>query len=292
MQLPLVYTVNKSKTLPFQALSGLSKKFNLPLNVHVLETKLQRVLGQEKYGRSLVRYLHDLELLDERMQIIHAIWVDEKDMDLIAAAQCSVAHNPICNLKLGSGIMPFRQLRDRGINICLGSDEACSDDSLNMWSVAKLTGLLHNITDPDYRSWVKAPEVLWAMLRGGAKAMRLDRKVGRLAPGYEADLILLDLNTLAFTPLNDLRRQLIYCEQGSSVVLTMVAGQVVVENGKVLTIDEEAIKAEVRELMSTYQVSLKQLDSEAQKLEPYYQQMYFQAAATDVGMNRWAIDSR
>ncbi len=272
----------------FQALSELSKQFDLPLNVHVLETKLQRVLGQEKYRKSLVRYIHDLGLLDERMLIIHAIWVDEDDMDLMAAAQCSVAHNPICNLKLGSGIMPFRQLRNRGINICLGSDEACSDDSLNLWSVAKMAGLIHNITDPDYRSWVKAPEVLWALLRGGAKAMRLDQKIGVLAPGYEADLILLDLNTLAFTPLNDLRRQLVYCEQGSSVVLTMVAGQVVVENGKVLTVDEEALKAEVRELMATYQADLKQLDSAAGQLEPYYQSMYFQAAATDVGMHRWA----
>jgi len=234
-----------------------------------------------------VQYVQDLGLLDQRMLIIHAIWVDETDMDLIAQAGCSVAHNPVCNLKLGSGIMPFRQLRDRQINICLGSDEACVDDSFNLWGVAKLTALLHTLTDQDYHHWLKAPEILRTLIRGGAKALRLDKQVGVLAPGYEADLILLDLNSLAFTPLNDLRRQLVFCETGSSVVLTMVAGQVVVEQGKILTVDEEAIKAELRELMMEYRSEQEQTAIAAQNLEPYYRNMYLQAMARDVGMNRW-----
>ena len=117
--------------------------------------------------------------------------------------------------------------------------------------------------------------------------MRLEGQVGVLAPGYEADLILVDLNTLAFTPLNDLKRQLVYCENGSSVVLTMVAGKIVVENGKILTVDEEAIKAEVREIMKDYQVELQKTEAAANKLEPYYREMYMKCARADVGMNRW-----
>lgn len=270
----------------FGALSDLSKQHNLPFDMHILETKLQRVLGEVKYGKSLVRFASDLGFLDERVMVIHAIWVDEFDMDLLANSGCSVAHNPICNLRLGSGVMNFRRHKNAGINICLGSDEACSDDSHNMWMVAKVAGLIHSITDPEYRNWPKAPEVLWALIRGGARAMLNEKTVGVLAPGYEADLILVDLNTLSFTPLNDIYRQLVYCETGSSVVMTMVAGQVVVENGKLLTVDEEAIKAEARELMVEYRKEMEKTWESARKLEPYYREMYRRCAAWDVGMNR------
>jgi 5-methylthioadenosine/S-adenosylhomocysteine deaminase len=271
----------------FTALSKISKSYDLPFNIHILETKEQRVLGEVKYGKSLVQYVHDLGLLDERMMVIHAIWVDDQDVKLIADAGCTVAHNPISNLRLGSGVMTFRRLRDYGIPICLGTDEANVDDTANVWGVGKIAGLIHSITEPDYNNWPKAKEIVWAMTRGGARAMRLEGKTGVLAAGYEADLILLDVNTLAFTPLNDIYRHLVYCENGSSVVLTMVAGKVVVENGHVLTVDEEAIKAEAREFMKTYRKEIENTASEASRLEPYYREMYMRCAKTDVGMNRW-----
>jgi 5-methylthioadenosine/S-adenosylhomocysteine deaminase len=275
----------------FGALSDLSKLYDLPFDIHILETKLQRVFGEEKYGKSLVRYVNDLGFLDERVMVIHAIWVDDFDIDLMAAAGCSVAHNPVCNLRLGSGVMRFRQLKNAGINICMGSDEGCSDDSHNMWVVGKVAGLIHSITDPEYRSWPKAQEVLWAIIRGGAHAMRNEGTTGVLAPGYEADLIMIDLNTLNFMPLNDIYRQLVYCETGSSVVLTMVAGRVVMENGRLLTVDEEAIKAEARELMKEYRVEIAKTWDSARKLEPYYREMYLRCAAWDAGMNRWISES-
>lgn len=120
--------------------------------------------------------------------------------------------------------------------------------------------------------------------------MRNEKTVGVLAPNYEADIILVDLNTLNFTPLNDIYRQLVYCETGSSVVLTMVAGQIVMENGKLLTVDEEAIKAEARELMIEYRKEMEKTWVAASRLEPYYREMYRRCAAWDVGMNRW-VDS-
>jgi cytosine/adenosine deaminase-related metal-dependent hydrolase len=270
----------------FEALSQISKDLDVPFDIHILETRLQRVLGQEKYGKSLVRYVHDLGLLDERMMVIHAIWVDDEDVRLIAQAGCSVAHNPVCNLRLGSGVMTWRRMRDHGINLCLGSDEACVDDTANMWLVGKMAGLIHSITEVDYRKWPQAHEILHALTHGGAKAMRLEGQVGALAPGYQADLILLDLDTLAFTPLNNLQRQLVYCETGTSVVMTIIAGEIVVENGRVLTLDESAIKAEARELMKEYSKDMERALEDAARLEPYYREMYLRAAAQDVGMNR------
>ncbi len=271
----------------FEALTDLSRTLDLPFNIHLLETKLQRVLGNEKFGKSLVQYVHDLGFLIEQAMVIHAIWVDDHDIDLMAKSGCSVAHNPLCNLRLGSGIMPFRKLCDYGIPIGLGSDELCTDDTANMWGVGKVAGLVHTITDPDYRNWPKAKEIIWALTRGGARTMRNHKNVGILAPGYEADLVLLDLNSLAFTPLNDIYRHLVYSENGSSVRMTMVAGQVVMENGRVLTVDEEDIKAEVREIVKKSKGAMEEVKEAAKLLEPFYREMYLKAATRDVGMNRW-----
>lgn len=271
----------------FAALSELSKKLNVPFDIHILETKLQRVLGQTKYGKSLVKYVNDLGFLDEHVMVIHSIWVDDEDVELMQDAKVSIAHNPLCNLRLGSGVMTWRRMHDHGIPICLGSDEGCTDDTANMWMVGKTAGMIHTLGNPDYTQWPKAKEVVWALTRGGAHAMRNEGKVGALIPGYLADLIMIDLNTLAFTPLNDIYRQLVYCENGSSVVMTMVGGQIVMENGKVLTVDEEAIKAEVREMMPFYQKEIEKTRISAAKLEPYYREMYLRCASTDVGMNRW-----
>lgn len=271
-----------------QALGEISRRHDIPFNMHILETRLQRVLGQEKLGKSLVHYAHDLGVLNERAMVIHAIWVDEDDIRLLAESGCSVAHNPVSNLKIGSGVMPFRRLRDAGINICLGNDEATVDDGINLWTVVKVAGLIHNIADPEYRNWPTPSEILRAATVGGAKAMRLSGETGVLAPGYRADIALLDLNTLAFTPFNDLRRQLVYCENGSSVVMTIIGGRIVMRDGKVLTVDEEAIKAEARSLAGEFQRYVQRCSAAAAELDPYYRRMYLKAAETEVPMNRWA----
>jgi cytosine/adenosine deaminase-related metal-dependent hydrolase len=273
----------------FAFLAEFSRTHDLPFNIHMLETKTQRVLGQRRWGKSLIRHVHDLGHLDERVMVIHAIWVDDNDIALMADAGCIVAHNPICNLKLGSGIMPFRKLRDAGIPIALGSDERAADDTIDMWAVTKLASLIHRVTDPEYLRWPEPREILGCVTRGGARGMR-QPDIGSLEIGKQADLILVDLDHLAFTPLNDIRNQLVYCANGSAVTMTMVAGRVVAEHGKMLTVDEAAIKAEIRERTPALHRELAATAAAAKKLEPYYREMYARAAATDVGFNRWLAE--
>ncbi|MCC8180402.1 MAG: amidohydrolase family protein [Planctomycetes bacterium] len=272
----------------FTALAGLSEQHDIPYAVHILETKLQRVLGREKFGKSLIQYVDDLGCINPRMEIIHSIWVDESDMGAMARGGCTVSHQPLCNLRIGSGIMPFRRMRSHGIHICLGTDEACTDDAVNMWNVAKMAGLVHKITNPDYRDWPTALEIFRCLVHGGARVLLKPDKLGVIAPGRLADLALVDLNTLSFTPLNDVYRQMVFSENGSSVRATIVAGRIVYDDGKILTVDEEAIKAEARELAREYTATLAQSDAAAGVLEPYYREMYLRCAKEDVGMNRWA----
>ncbi|MFC2251718.1 amidohydrolase family protein [Labrys portucalensis] len=272
----------------FTALGALARERDLPYNMHILETRLQRVLGEVNYGKSLIRHAHESGVLNEQAMVIHAIWVDEDDLTLLADSGCSIAHNPVSNLKIGSGIMPFRRLRERGINVCLGNDEAATDDGINLWTVGKVAGLVHNVADPDFDRWPLPLEILTALTSAGARAMRLPRPTGRLAPGWQADIILLDLDSFAFTPLNDLKRQLVYCENGSSVTTVMVGGRIVVENRRLLTVDEDALKQEARLLAGEFADYMARCKSAADELEPHYRRMYRQALATPIGLNRWA----
>lgn len=270
----------------FAALDALSRKHDLPVLAHMLETRLQRVLGQEKFGgRSLVRYTHDIGLLSERMQVIHAIWVDGDDLDLIAGTGANVAHNPISNLRLGSGVMPLREMLDRGIPVALGVDEAIADDAVNMWSVMKTAGMIHSLSGDDPDRWPSAREVLRSATTGGARAMRRPG-LGTLKPGAPADLILVDLSSLAFLPLNDLVRQLVHVENGSSVRLTMVSGRVVAEAGRVTSVDEAALLAEAREVFEKIAPTLRRAADEVAHLLPIYRAMHDRAVARDVGMKR------
>ncbi len=172
------------------ALNSLSAEHDIPYAVHILETKLQRVLGREKYGKSLVQYVNDLGCISPRLEIIHSIWVDEKDMEVMAAGGCTVSHQPLCNLRIGSGIMPFRRMRNHGIPICLGTDEACTDDAVNMWNVAKLAGLVHKITNPDYRDWPTAREVMHCLVHGGARVLLREKRWDRLLRVISLTLLL------------------------------------------------------------------------------------------------------
>jgi 5-methylthioadenosine/S-adenosylhomocysteine deaminase len=118
--------------------------------------------------------------------------------------------------------------------------------------------------------------------------MRLGSQTGQLAAGYAADLILLDLDELPFVPLNDLRRQLVYCEPARAVRMSIVAGEIVVEDGLLLTFDEASIKAEARELAAEFAAYMDSCRAGVKELEPFYAEMYRRANAHAVPMNRWA----
>ncbi len=270
-----------------QALSTLARKHNLPFFCHVLETKLQRVLGEEKFGQSLVQYIDELGVLDEHMQVIHAIWVDDRDIQTLGRSGATVAHNPVCNMRLGSGIMPFRRLRRAGVPICLGTDEAVSDDSHNLWGAIKAAGIMHTLTDPDYAEWPRAAEILECVWEGGNQVMRRSRRMGRLEVGAAADIALLDRSADAFTPLHDIRRQLVLCESGSSVRHTIVDGRLVVQEGRITLIDEAELKREIRSLEPMVRAGVASLRDSAAGLEPFYREMVQRAAARDVGFTRW-----
>jgi cytosine/adenosine deaminase-related metal-dependent hydrolase len=273
----------------FAALDALSASHDVPLFAHMLETRSQRALATSHPrfgGRSLVRYTADLGLLTSRTNVIHAVWVDEEDLDLLAASGATVLHNPVSNLRLGSGVMPWRPMRERGIPIGLGVDEAICNDAVDMWSVVRATGLVHNVTDPDPDRWPRAAEVADCLWRGGAAALLRPDDLGAVEEGRLADLAVLDLRGAAFATLSDLAGQLVYRAGERDVVLTVVDGRIVAEDGRLLGVDEEAVLAELRETYEAKRSALARAHADAGRFLPYYREVVARAAATDVGMAR------
>ena len=258
----------------FLQLNELSETFNLPLYAHMLETRLQRVFGETCLnGNSLIKFTNELGIMSSRLNIIHAIWVDEKDLEIISENKASIAHNPNSNLRLGSGIMPLRKILDNNINVCLGVDEAIADDAVNMWSVMKTAGSIHNLTNSDYSTWPTAKEILVSATKNGGRAMQ-EPKLGTLEIGAPADLILINLQSLPFIPLNNLLRQLVYCELGNSVYLTMVAGEVVFKDQKLSKVNEEEILIEASQIFEQKKDLIISANLQAEEFMPYYKKMY------------------
>lgn len=270
------------------ALDDLSRRRQTSLLTHVLETKTQVVTGQEFYGKTIVAHLADLGVLSDRMTIAHGIWLTDDDIALLAAARTAVAHNPVSNLKLGSGLLWFEALRRAGVPLCLGTDGSSSNDTFNMFEVMKCAALIHKISSPVSRTWPSARDVLAMALRGGARSVLLQVQVGVLAPGALADVVLLRLDAPAFVPLHDPANHLVYCESGRDVDMVLVGGNVVVAGGRVTTVDANAIYAEIADLMPGFLQMLDHAYAASRRLEPVLWQVYERCQRQMPEMNRFA----
>jgi 5-methylthioadenosine/S-adenosylhomocysteine deaminase len=272
------------------ALHELGEDAGLPFVLHVYESKVQRVAEQVAGRPSLVRHIRDLGVLDQRTCLVHGVWIDDEDIADLSAASATVVHSPSGNLRCGSGLMPYRRLRDAGVPIALCTDEATVEDTNNLWHVGRLAALVHKNAGPDYESWPTSAEILDALTVGGARAMGLQDQIGTLRTGARGDVILLDLASPTFLPRTNLANHLVYGEDGSSVRRVIVDGEVLVRDGRVLSVDEDALLDEVRELMPAWLEALRPASAWAQRLRPAFDEMYRRCAATDVGFTRWADD--
>ena len=264
----------------------------LPFHTHILESKVQAVTGHALYGKTLVRYMHDLGLLNRNTTIAHGVWLTDEDIALLGEARCSVVHNALSNLKLGSGLCPVRRLLDAGVNLALGSDGLSTSDTPRMFSVMQCAGLMHNVTSPDNAYWLEAGEVLHAATLGGAYSVLLEDEIGSLEPGKRADMAILDMRTANFTPLNDVRNHLVYCENGSSVETVIVNGEIMVDGGRLTRVDEEALMDELRDMMPQIRADQERLEAMNRPFIPPLAEVWRRCAETDIGINRWGSDNQ
>jgi cytosine/adenosine deaminase-related metal-dependent hydrolase len=179
----------------------------------------------------------------------------------------------------------------RGIPVAIGTDGSASNDNQNMFAPLRLAAILHRVVDPNYDRWPLAADVLKMATLDGARAAGFGGAIGRVAPGFKADLVLLDLGASYYHPRNDLVQHLVFCEAGSSVRTVLVDGRVVLDEGRVTTVDEAALFAEADEIAKRVAVEMQGPTSQARRLEPYIRRASFAACGADWPINRYASEA-
>lgn len=251
-----------------------SEAANLPVVIHVLETKVQAFSGYHFYGKSIVAHMQDLGLLTPLTTLVHCVWVDDHDIELIAKAGASVVHNPLSNLKLGSGVAPVNKILETGINVGIGTDNHNASDTANLFEAMKTAALIHKVSSHEYSKWVGAKEALRMATEGGALCGGLSEEIGRIEIGKKADLVLLDLNALSFFPKNNLVHQLVFSENGSAVDTVIVDGNILMEGRRLISVDEGELLQELEDRIATIQNKINAGVPDGRKLEPFFRQAY------------------
>jgi cytosine/adenosine deaminase-related metal-dependent hydrolase len=251
----------------FEGCIDLSDRHHLCRHAHLLETQAQKLLAEEKYGCSAVQHLKDIGYLSPRTSLAHCVWLDDLDIKLMAETQSTVVHNPLSNLRLGSGIAPILKYRQAGVNVSFGCDGSASNDSQDLLEAIKIGSILHNTTDLDYHHWITPRESVEMAALGGAKGLNLADQLGSLTVGKKADLVMYDLTTLSLLPRTDPIGLLILGRPVNAVSHAWVNGKAVVQNNTPVNVDLEQLK---QELFNQSEWSTKRQSSSVAEVEAHY----------------------
>ena len=227
----------------WQWMADYAQRKGLGMHVHVSETQSEHEGSLTRWGLTPFRILDRYGVWDTRAIAAHCVWTTEDDWAGMAEKGVACVHNPVSNLKLGSGVAWIPAMKAAGVPTALGTDGVSSNNNQDMFEEMKFAAVLHNGVTRDPLALLPQ-DVLAMATREGAKA--LGRQTGRIAPGYVADLILVDFTRPHLTPCHSVMDNLVYAAHGSDVVMNMARGKIIYKDGTFLTLDLEKIQAEVK----------------------------------------------
>ena len=228
-------------------LKAVAERHDAAYVIHLSETKDEVASCVERYGLRPVEHLERLGLLDSRVVANHCVELSEEEIELLARRGVRVAHCPESNMKLASGVAPVVELLAGGVAVGLGTDGAASRNDVDLFGEMDTCAKVHKVhrLDPTVMG---ARTVLSMATTGGAAVLGASGEIGSLEPGKKADLIVLDLDQPHLTPLYNIPSHLVYAARGSDVCHSVINGQVVMQNRRLLTMDEEALLAQMNQL--------------------------------------------
>lgn len=251
----------------FEGCIELSDRLNLCRHSHLLETRAQEKLAQEKYGCTAVEHLQRIGYLSDRTTLAHCVWLTDADIAILAETKSTVVHNPLSNLRLGSGIAPILKYRQAGVNVTFGCDGASSNDSQDLLEAIKIGSILHNVTDLDYQHWITPRQAVEMASLGGAKGLNMANQLGSLTVGKIADLVLYDLTSLSLLPRTDPIGLLVLGRPTNVVDSVWVNGKRLVAEGKVTTINVDELR---QQLFNHSQWDTKRKSQTVAEIEAHY----------------------
>lgn len=227
------------------ATMALAREHNLVWQTHVQETRSQAVTCREWHGETFIDRLRDRGLLGPQATLVHTVWLTDEDIATIGESKTMVVHCLLSNLRLGDGIARLPALLRAGVRVSLGTDGRGCDESLDMLELAKMTALVHKPRSGDFREWPTAEQALHMASAGASAAAGHGERLGRIEPGSHGDLMMLRADSLAFAPLHDPVRQIVFAASSRDVHTVLVDGRVVVRDGELTGVDAGALIAKV-----------------------------------------------
>ena len=219
----------------------------VPFMMHLAETKEEVDIIGSRYGLRPVHYLEKIGVLGGKSAAVHCVWLDEGEMDVLAASGTGVCHCPESNMKLASGIARIPELVNRGVAVGLGTDGCASNNDLDMLLELDTMAKLHKVSTMN-PTVMDAATALRIATIGGARVLCLQDLIGTIEPGKRADLIVIDMRKPHLTPLYHLYSQIVYACRGNDVRDVIIDGKVVMRNRMLLTLDVQKAMDDVREI--------------------------------------------
>ena len=252
----------------------LENKYKVGWQTHLLEAKTQAVMGHRIHGKGLVEKLDDLGLINERTDLVHFVWPSEKEAQIVIDRKANMIHCASSNLFLGSGVSDVLTYLQKGMHIAIGTDGG-NCGNVNMFEKIRLTALLHRVNEVNYDHWLNAERTMEMALAGGSRALLQEKEIGSLEIGKQADFLILDIHNVNWEPINNIIRELVYYENGSSIESVYVAGRKVINHGKSTLINEEETIERARTASERIKTDNKDTFALVSKQESYFQKMYY-----------------
>jgi 5-methylthioadenosine/S-adenosylhomocysteine deaminase len=232
-----------------------SVRHKIPLVTHLLEDYSEVTQIKDKYGATSVDYLERIGFLDERVIAAHMVWPSDEEIKILASRKVGVGHCPQSNMKLAAGVAPVTRMLKAGVSVGLGTDGAASNNDLSMWEEIDTAAKLHKLISKD-PTVLNAREALAMATITGARAIDLDKEIGSIEEGKRADIILVSTSGAHQSPLYNIYSHLVYATKASDVETVIINGRVVMQNRRVLTINETAVRAKAEEYRDRIRKSL------------------------------------
>ena len=236
------YTVSEEH---LKAVRAFSDRTGAPIVTHISETKREVDDSIKAKGASPIDYLNRIGFLNNRVIAAHVVWPTEEELNLLKKLGVGIVHNPQSNMKLASGVAPVPEMLKADLPVGLGTDGAASNNDLNLWEEMDTAAKLHKLISRDPKV-VNAQEAFEMATIRGARALHLEKEIGSIEKGKRADLVVVDLDDLNQTPYYNIYSDLVYATKAADVRTVIIEGRVVMRDRRLLTLNEETIKAEAR----------------------------------------------
>ena len=228
-----------------QATQRLAADLGVALTMHIAETPFSVQNAMQRFGVGDLAFLERIGFLETPTLAVHCVHLIDRDVRILKAKRAAVSHNPTSNMYLGAGIAPIPQMLLAGVTVGLATDGPASNNNQNMIEALKFAALLHKVHALDPTA-LTAEQALEMATIGAARALGLEHEVGSLEPGKRADVVIADLRTVHAAPVHHPVSTLVYAAVGSEVETVLIDGRIVMEEGRVLTINEEEALAEAQ----------------------------------------------